>query len=379
MVAKGKKRSAPKAGAGRKGIERLRGQIDRTDDQILELLNRRARLAQAVGRLKRQSNRAYYHPAREEEIFERLSRRNSGPFPTASVRPVFREIISACRSLEKRIAVAYLGPEATFTHLAARRQFGHRAEFLPEQSITEVFEEVERGRADYGVVPIENSTEGVVSHTLDMFLDSPLQIYAEIVLEVRHNLLSKSGRLEAIKRLYSHRQAAAQCRQWLRKHLPSAPILEVASTAEAARRAARDLQAGAIASEYAADVYRLKVLERGIEDQTNNFTRFLVIGFQPGLKSGNDITSIMFSVKDQPGILWRALGSFARRGINLSKIESRPLKGKAWEYVFFVEMDGHVSEPRIQKALAALEKYAVFVKVLGSFPKARTAHQQLEV
>ena len=379
MARKGKRRSGQRPSAPKTGIEQLREKIDQTDDHILRLLNRRASLAQEVGRIKSQSQRAYYHPGREEEIFERLAKKNSGPFPAASVRPVYREIISACRSLEKRISVAYLGPEATFTHLAARRQFGHMAEFLPEQSITDVFEEVERGRADYGVVPIENSTEGVVSHTLDMFLDSPLQIYAEIVIEVRHNLLSKQSRLQAIKRLYSHRQAAAQCRQWLRKHLPAAPIEEVASTAEAARRAAADPEAGAIASEYAGDVYRLKVVERGIEDLANNFTRFLVIGFQPGVRSGNDITSIMFSVKDQPGVLWHALGTFARRGINLSKIESRPLRGKAWEYVFFAEMDGHGEEPRIQKALLALEKYAVFVKVLGSFPKARKAHQRLEV
>jgi chorismate mutase/prephenate dehydratase len=275
--------------------------------------------------------------------------------------------------------VAYFGPEATFTHLASRRQFGHMADFLPEQSIPEVFEDVERGKADYGVVPIENSTEGVVSHTLDMFLDSNLQIYAEIVMEVRHNLLSKRGALGKIKHLYSHRQAVAQCRQWLRKHLPAVPIEEVASTAEAAKRAAADPSAGAIASEYAADVYRLKVVERGIEDQKNNFTRFLVIGRHPGTRSGNDLTSIMFSVKDQAGILWRALGTFARRGINLTKIESRPLKGKAWEYVFFAEMDGHVSEPKVKQALKALEKYSVFVKVLGSFPKARKEYQRLEV
>jgi len=379
VASKGKIRTSRRSGLTKAGIEELRRKIDQADDQILGLLNRRAGLAQRIGRLKNDSQRTVYHPGREEAILERLEESNSGPFPANSVRPVYREIISACRSLEKRITVAYFGPEATFTHLASRRQFGHMAEFLPEQSIPEVFEEVERGKADYGVVPIENSTEGVVSHTLDMFLDSNLQIYAEIVMEVRHNLLSKTGKLGAIRRLYAHRQASAQCRGWLRKNLPGVPIDEVASTAESAKRAAADPAGAAIASEYAADVYRLKVVERGIEDQKNNFTRFLVIGRQPGVKSGNDLTSIMFSVKDQPGVLWRALGSFARRGLNLSKIESRPLKGKAWEYVFFAEMDGHLSEPKVKQALKALERYSVFVKVLGSFPKARKEYQRLEV
>jgi len=292
---------------------------------------------------------------------------------------VFREIISACRSLEKKIRVAYFGPEATFTHLAARQQFGHSAEFLPERSIPDVFEVVARGHADYGVVPIENSTEGVVSHTLDMFIDSELTICAEIVLEVVHNLLSVEGDLNKVKRIYSHPQAVAQCRNWLRKHAAQLSIHEAASTSEAARMAAVDRDGAAIASEFAGDYYGLQLIQSHLEDLAHNYTRFLVMGKEMGPKSDRDSTAIVFSVKDKPGVLYQILGHLARRGINMSKIESRPLKGRAWEYVFFVEMDGHVSDPLIREALKALEKECVFVRVMGSFPKMRKEHQFLRV
>ncbi len=359
-------------------IDKLREAIDKIDEQILRLLNRRAEYAIRIGKLKQKASSEIYIPAREEEIFERLERLNLGKFPTESIKPVFREIISACRSLERPLRIAYLGPEATFTHISARQQFGHKAEFLAEKSITDVFDRVEKGEADYGVVPVENSTEGVVSHTLDMFLNSSLKISAEVILEIHHCLLSRADSLKKIKRIYSHAQALAQCRNWLREHLPDIPILDAASTAEAAKLASKDPSSGAIASAYAGDYYGLKILARNIEDIKNNFTRFLVIGKKDSPRSGNDLTMVMFSLRDYPGVLWKALGAFASRKINLTKIESRPLKGKAWEYVFFVEMEGHIQDRKIKQALSELEKRAVFVRVLGSFPKTKKPVQEVE-
>jgi chorismate mutase/prephenate dehydratase len=360
-------------------LKPLRRQIDQADNKILSLLNQRAELARKIGEAKKRRAHSLYLPAREEEIIDRLRKQNRGPFPSASIQPVFREIISACRSVEKPLKVAYLGPEATFTHIASRQQFGHSAEFVSEPSVSDVFEDVERGHADFGVVPIENSTEGVVAHTLDMFLDSELAICAEIVLEIKQNLLSALGDLKKVRRVYSHPQAVAQCRSWLRKNLPGINIHEVASTAEAARMAAVDRESAAIASEFAGDYYGLKMIAGGIEDLKRNYTRFLVIGRELSPKSGRDSTAIVFSVKDRPGILFDALGHFARRGINLSKIESRPLKGKAWEYVFFAEMDGHLTDAMIKEALAQLEGDCIFVKVLGSFAKARGENQLVRV
>ena len=376
MADKKKKKTGPDLEAE---MAKLREDIDKVDSQVLKLLNKRAKLAKKIGDIKKKESRVFFIPAREEDIVERLREENSGPFPSESIHPVFKEIISACRSVEKNLTVAYLGPEATFTHIAGRQQFGHSAEFMPERSISDVFEEVARGHADYGVVPIENSTEGVVTHTLDMFLDSELTICAEVVIEIRHHLLSVSGDLLDVKRVYSHPQAVAQCRNWLRKNLPGVNIHEVASTAEAARMAAVDRDAAAIASEFAGDYYNLKMVSKGIEDLSRNYTRFLVISRNMGPKSGRDCTAVVFSVKDRPGILYQALGHFSKRGVNLSKIESRPLKGRAWEYVFFVEMDGHISEQVIGDALGALEKDCVFIKVLGSFPKMRKPSQFLGV
>jgi chorismate mutase/prephenate dehydratase len=362
-----------------KNLKSLRKAINQTDDELLSLLNVRARLVQEVGRIKTKTSDSVYLPAREEKIFDRLLSINPGPFPNSSINPVFKEIISACRSLEKSLTVSYLGPEATFTHLASQQQFGHSALFKPEPSISDIFDEVEKGNADYGVVPIENSTEGVVSHTLDMFMDSDLKICAEVILEIKHHLLSLSGKLKEARRIYSHPQAIAQCRQWLRKHASGIPVIEVASTAEAARKASLEKSAAAIASAYAGEVYGLRVIEEKIQDSANNFTRFFVIGGDLGPRSGRDITSLMFSVKDRPGILYQSLGVFSKRGINLTKIESRPLKGKAWEYVFFLEMDGHIEDELIKKAIRELEKHSVFVKVLGSFPKMRKENQVLGV
>jgi len=265
--------------------------------------------------------------------------------------------------------VAFLGPKATFSHLATMQQFGLSAELVPLKSIPAVFEEVEKGKALYGVVPVENSTEGVVSHTLDMFVESGLKITAEILLEVHHDLLSRTGRLEDIKKVYSHPQPLAQCRQWLDENLPGVPVVDVASTAAAAQIVSDDYSAAAIASELAGSLYDLKTVRSRIEDQVNNFTRFLVVSRTGTERSGNDKTSVLFSVKDEPGILCRMLEPFAKRGINLSKIESRPFKKKAWEYIFFLDLFGHSSDPDVAVALDELKECCQFLKVLGSYPR----------
>ncbi len=360
-------------------LQKLRQQINRVDEQILKLLNSRASLAHRIGAIKREFTDQVYFPGREEQIFERLENLNRGLFPLDSIKPVFREIISACRSLERPLKVSYFGPEATFTNLAAVRQFGHKTQFLPETGIKDVFERVERGDADYGVVPVENSTEGVVSHTMDMFLGSNLKICAEIILEIHQCLLSRVKSMDQIKRVYAHYQALAQTRTWLRRNLPGVPVLDAASTSESAKLAAAHKNSAAIASAYAGEFYGLKILADRIEDQRNNFTRFLVIGKQSVERTGKDLTMVMFSLKDRPGALFNSLQSFSRRKINLTKIESRPLKGRAWEYVFFVEMEGHVQDRKISDALKNLEKRSVFVRVLGSFPKTRRVAQEVLV
>jgi chorismate mutase/prephenate dehydratase len=354
-----------------KTLEELRKAIDQVDSQLLDLLNERATLVLQVGGLKKAENRAFHVPSREREIYERLTSRNPGPFPNEALKSVFREIISASLALEEPMKVAFLGPKATFSHLAAMQQFGLSAELIPQKSIPAVFEEVAKGRAQYGVVPVENSTEGVVSHTLDMFMESTLTINAEVLLEVSHYLLSRTGRLEDVKKVYSHPQPLAQCRHWLEENLPNVPVVDVASTTLAAQIVSEDYAAAAIASQYAATIYDLKVVRERIEDQVNNFTRFLIIGKQLAERSGDDKSSLMFAVKDEPGILYRMLEPFAKRGVNLSKIESRPMKKKAWEYIFFLDLLGHVADPPVAEAVEELKGYCQFVKVLGSYPRAK--------
>lgn len=350
-------------------LEQVRQKIDGIDDRVVELLNERARLVLEVGRIKSGSNMAFHVPGRERQIYERLLGSNSGPFPNDALRSIYREIISACLALESPMKVAFLGPKATFSHLATMQHFGLSAELVPQKSIPAVFEDVEKGKAQYGVVPVENSTEGVVSHTLDMFVDSSLQINAEILLEVHHDLLSRTGRIEDIKKVYSHAQPIAQCRQWLESNLPGVPVVDVASTAVAAQIVSEDYAAAAIASELAASMYDLKVVSSRIEDQVNNFTRFLVISRKGSERSGRDKTSVLFSVKDEPGILCRMLEPFAKRGINLTKIESRPYKQKAWEYIFFADFFGHASDPEVVEAIEELKSCCQFLKILGSYPR----------
>jgi chorismate mutase/prephenate dehydratase len=349
----------------------LRQQIDAIDDRILDLLNRRAELVISVGKAKLGASSDYYVPSREQAIYARLIAANSGPFPEEGVRRVFREIISASLSLEQPLKVAFLGPQGTFTHVAAMQQFGFSAQLVPIKSIPSIFEEVGRGRAHFGVVPVENSNEGVVSHTLDMFMKSDLKIIAEVLIEVSHDLLNRTGRLEDIRKVVSHPQALAQCRVWLEENLPEVPLVDMPSTTQAAQQAAEDESVAAIASEAAANLYGLRAVKHRIEDNPNNFTRFLVIGQPMPEPGGNDKTSIMFSVRDEPGILYRMLEPFSKRGINLSKIESRPMKGRAWEYIFFLDMEGHIRNEPIAAAIEELDGYCQFLKVLGSYPKAR--------
>jgi chorismate mutase/prephenate dehydratase len=354
-----------------KRIKELRKKIDTIDLEILKLLNKRASSVIEVGKTKLKGKREFYAPEREREIYRRLITRNKGPFPNQALKNVFREIMSASLSLEKPLKVAFLGPPATFTHQACIQHFGLSGEFVPKKEIADVFDDVERGRVDCGVVPIENTTEGVVSHTLDMFISSELKICAEILIEVSLYLLNKSGVVKDIAQVCSHPHAIAQSSHWLKEHLPKTPLVDVASTAAAAQMASVDPSTAAIASEAAANLYDLKVVETKIEDNANNFTRFLVIGRKEGGKTGADKTSIMFAIKDAPGALYKMLKPFASAGINLTKIESRPLKRKAWEYIFFLDMDGHIKDKKIKESIEELEGRCSFIKILGSYPRSQ--------
>ncbi len=356
-------------------LPELRQAIDAVDDELLRLLNERARLVQEVGKLKAAAKQPFYVPERERQILERLQSANAGPFPTEALRPVFSEIISACLSLEHPLRVAFLGPEATFTHMAARSRFGLSARYVPAATVAGVFTEVEKGVADLGVVPIENSTEGVVNSTLDVLIDSELSISAEIATQVSHCLLTRSGTLDGVQKVYSHPQALAQCRQWLSANLPSVAQIEVASTALAARLTRDDPVAAAVASELAGQLYDLKIARRKIEDEVRNVTRFLVIGRDQAPPTGRDKTSILFSLKDTAGVLYRVLQPLADAGLNLSRIESRPSRKKLWDYVFFIDVDGHVQDAAVQAAILSLRERCEFVKVLGSYPKAGTQEE----
>lgn len=350
-------------------IEELRGKIDDIDLEILNLLNQRTGYVIDVGKAKAREKKEFYAPDREREIYNRLTANNKGPFPNSALKNVFREIMSASLSIEKPIKIAFLGPVATFTHQACMQHFGLSGEFIPKKDIADVFDDVEKGRADFGVVPIENTTEGVVSHTLDMFVTSNLKICAEIKLEISLALLNKTGKTSDIVKVCSHPNPLAQSRNWLKNNLPNALIFDVSSTAMAAKMAAEDTAIAAVASAAAANLYDLRVIEKNIEDNANNFTRFLVVGKKQSKPTGADKTSLMFAIKDAPGALFSMLKPFARRKINLTKIESRPLKTKAWKYVFFVDLDGHINDKKVKAAVDELEEMCSFLKVLGSYQK----------
>jgi chorismate mutase/prephenate dehydratase len=353
-------------------LEKLRKEIDEVDNKIVDLLNKRAEVVIDIAHIKRNEKAKFYSPEREREILERLITLNKGSFPNDTLKVIYREILSASLSLEEPMRVACLGPLATYTHLAALRHFGSSASFLPVESIKGVFDAVDSGKAEFGIVPIENSNEGVVSYTLDLFMDYDLKVSAEVMLEISHNLLSKSGDKTKIKKVYSNPQATAQCRRWLESNLPGIPIFESASTAKAAEIASQDHEAAAIASELAAKVYDLHFVEKNIGDSKHNFTRFLVISKEYPQKTGRDKTSIMFSIKDKPGALHDILSPFKKARINLTKIESRPSKRKAWEYIFFVDMEGHIDDRRVRKAIDNIKDSCLYVKILGSYPHGGT-------
>ncbi|MEW6719542.1 MAG: prephenate dehydratase [Thermodesulfobacteriota bacterium] len=351
-------------------LKRLRAEIDALDDEILALLNRRAKAALEVGAIKGEMGMKYYVPEREAEILRRLSSVNPGPFPNEGLKAIFREIISASLALEKPLSVAFLGPRATFTHQACLKHFGESALYVPQINLTEVFDAVERNVAEYGVAPIENSSEGVVSNTLDMFVDHNLLICGEILVEVDQDLLSVTGDIEHVKKVYSHPHAIAQCRAWLERNLRQVPVFDVESTARAAELAVDDPSSAAIAGEAAAKIYGLKTIRKRIQDNTNNFTRFIILGKQPAARTGNDKTSILFSARDEVGALHLMLEPFAKHNVNLTKIESRPVKKKAWEYLFFIDMTGHIADEPVAGALNDLKMRAQFMKILGSYPRA---------
>lgn len=348
-----------------------RGRIDEINQAVLELLNERARLAIAIGQLKRAQGAELYQPAREQAILEQLVGQNGGPLRASDVRHIFGEIISACRGLEHPLRVAYLGPEFTYSHLAAIRQFGHGAELQGEESIAAVFAALDGGRADLAIVPVENSTEGSVTLTLDGLLDSAAQIVGEVLLPVRHALLSHSGRRADIKKILAHQQSLGQCREYLSANFPGGVQEAVASNALAARRAAADPSLAAIAALEAAEPYGLRVVAEAIQDQAHNMTRFLVLGRQAVERSGRDKTSVIFAMPERVGALKEALTVFARNRIDLTMIQSRPQRGRPWAYLFYADLRGHHEAPAMKRALAALKRKALFLKLLGSYPEAR--------
>jgi chorismate mutase/prephenate dehydratase len=359
-------------------ISEHRKAIDDLDAQIVKLLNERTQHVLAIGQIKLKAGEEIYAPHRERAVLHHLEKLNQGPMTNESLVAIYREIMSSALSLEKSLSIAYLGPEATFTHQAAIRRFGSSLRYSDQKTISDVFAEVSKNRADYGVVPVENSTEGVVTHTLDMFVDSDLKIVAQIILPIQYCLAGNCRRLEEVERLHVHPQALAQCRRWVQQNLPKAEILETSSNARSAELAAHPMvsqkgsphygKVAAITGLLAAEKYGLHVMEQDIQDNAANATRFLVLGRQCSPATGDDRTSIMVSINDKVGALHHALAAFRRNEINLTKIESRPSKRKAWEYFFFIDCEGHVEDEKVARTVEQLEKECSFVKVLGSYP-----------
>jgi len=352
-------------------LGRLRRRIDAIDDEILARLNERASVVQEVGRLKERVGGPVFSQGREREIVGRLAAASPGPFPEEGLAPVFREIISATRSLEQVVRVGYLGPEGTFSHLAAREQFGELAELQPQASLSAVFDAVERGKVQLGIVPVENTTDGIVTQSYDRLPSFEGTLCGELLLRISLDLFSRSGRLEDVSRVVSHPQPLAQCREWLERNLPGVDRAETPSTTAACQLAADDPQVAAIASAAGGRAAGLATIEASIEDRRDNTTRFLLIGRQPPEPSGNDLTSVVFTLrKDESGALHRLLEPFARVGVNLTSLQLRPIKGKPWEYLFFLDVEGHAGDPRVIEALEAASTSANSHKVLGSFPRA---------
>jgi chorismate mutase/prephenate dehydratase len=350
-------------------LETVRKKIDNVDEKLVKLLNERTRYALEIGKLKKKDGKSIYVPAREKQVLTRVSKLSRGPLGEKSVRAIYREIMSAALALEKNLKVAYMGPPSTFSHQAARSRFGGSVDYLSCETISDVFDAVEKQMADYGVVPVENSTEGAVTYTLDRMTETSLKICAELYLPVTQNLLSKVPR-ESIKKLYSHPQVLGQCRQWLQREMAGVDLIPVASTARGAELASKEEGAGALASSLAAEIYGLNILESDVQDMSGNTTRFLVIGNSQNQPTGDDKTSLLFAVQHKAGALYGALESFKKFGLNLTKIESRPSRSKRWEYFFFVDIEGHAEDKQVKKGMQDLAKHCALLTVLGSYPKA---------
>ncbi|MEM7209626.1 MAG: prephenate dehydratase [Pseudomonadota bacterium] len=355
-------------------LEEIRERIDALDQQILSAVSERAKCAQEVAEIKLgatpQNDVLFYRPEREAQVLRKVMDLNKGPLDDQTVAVLFREVMSACLALEQPLKVAYLGPEGTFTHSAVLKHFGHAAQAIPLGGIDDVFRSVENGSSRFGVVPVENSTEGVINHTLDLFLNSPLRISGEVVVRIHHNLVGNVASLDKINTVLSHQQSLAQCRNWLTRNLPNVELEAVSSNAEAARLAAEKSDVAAIAPQAAAEIYNLDTLASKIEDKTDNTTRFLIIGNQDVPASGDDKTSILFAAPNKPGSLYNLLKPLAEYNIDMNRLESRPSKGGLWEYVFFVDINGHHLDDDIKPALDALSNNAPLYRVLGSYPRA---------
>ena len=354
-------------------LEQLRAQIDQLDKQLLEIISARAKCASEVGALKRENSDSdcqFYRPEREANVLRRVAELNPGPLSNEEMARLIREVMSACLAVERQLNIAFLGPEGTFTEEAALKHFGHSVQTSAMQSISEVFREVESGAANYGVVPIENSTEGVITHTLDNFTRSSLKIVGEVELRIHHYLLSQETDIKNVSLINSHQQSLAQCRKWLDSNISSIPREPVASNAQAAKNAMESKGVAAIASRSAADKYGLNILARNIEDMPDNTTRFLIIGSNNVAPSGIDKTSLIVSAPNKPGALYNLLQPFARNNVSMTRIESRPSRGVNWEYVFFLDLEGHVEDKSLKKALYELKEVSEMVNILGSYPKA---------
>lgn len=351
-------------------LKPLRDQIDTIDAQLLALLNQRARVAQEVGHVKAETNAPVFRPEREAQVLARIADNNPGPLISSDLQAIFREIMSACRALEKRVVVAYLGPAGTYSEQAVWKQFGQAVEPLPCVSIDEIFRAVEAGTAEFGVVPVENSTEGTVNRTLDLLMRTTLSISGEVALPVQHSLMTRSGNMNGITRICAHSQALAQCQAWLNDHYPQTERRAVASNGEAARLASEDPTVAAIAGEMAATRYGLAIAHAHIQDDPHNRTRFFVIGTHRPGPCGSDQTSLVLSVPNKAGAVYELLAPLARHGVSMTRFESRPARTGRWEYFFFVDVEGHAQEAKVASALAELQAQAAFFKVLGSYPHA---------
>ena len=359
-----------------KKLQQLRDQIDQIDDQLLDLFNRRAACAVTVAEVKRTASESpgdaidFFRPDREAQVIQRIKSNNQGPLSDDEVGRLIREVMSACLALEQPLKIAYLGPEGTFTQTAALKHFGHSVSTVPMSSIPDVFSSVESGHADYGLVPVENSTEGVISHTLDMFIDSDLKVCGEVEIRIHHHLVNQSQDVSKIRHIYSHQQSFAQCRHWLDQNFPAIERIPVSSNAEAARVASEDESVAAICGLPAVEIFDLQICFESIEDLSDNTTRFVITGNQDVAPSGDDKTSLLISTKNYPGALLGLLQPLADNNISMNKIESRPAPDRKWEYIFFIDIDGHQQSANVQQALDELKQHAALFKVLGSYPKA---------